>query len=134
MDLIWNDDFNFFVYLPYRQIDMINKNTTILVVLVVVVLLMTNQLLIGDFGIKEGLAAVLPNKVFDYFDGLLDDRMYLGTHTNFPFWNTQLGSTRNMSYDLRGDAPIGPIDRSVVGPWNIGSTTPIYNKPLWMVS
>lgn len=122
----------------------LDHSTTILVLLVVVVLLMTNQLLTSEIshnisykiksGIKEGLAAVLPNGMIDYFDGLLDDRMYLGTHTNFPFWNTQLGSTRNMSYDLRGDVPIGPIDRSIVGPWNISSTTPIYNKPLWMVS
>lgn len=69
-------------------------------------------------------------KKLDFFD----DRMYLTTHTMFPFWNTQLGSTRNMSYDLRGDVPINPIGKSFVGPWNISSTVPIYNKPLWMVS
>ena len=54
------------------------------------------------------------------------------THTDFPFWNTQLGTTRNMSYDLRGDIP---IPRQPVGPWlNSSRAAPIVNKPLWMVS
>ena len=56
----------------------------------------------------------------------------MSTHTNFPFWNVQLGSKRNMSYDIRGDIPIVP---SYTGPWlNSGRAPPIYNKPLWMVS
>ena len=53
------------------------------------------------------------------------------THTDYPWWNVQLGTTGNMSYDLRGDVPIGS---GYLGPWNISSTTPIHNKPLWMVS
>ena len=60
-----------------------------------------------------------------------NDLMYLGTHTQFPFWNVQLGSKKNMSYDLRGDVPITP---GYVGPWNLSSTQPIYNKPLAAVS
>ena len=67
----------------------------------------------------------------NYSPWLDDDNYWLNTHTNFPFWNSQLGSTRNMSYDLRGDVPIYP---GYVGPWNISSTAPIQNKPLWMVS
>ena len=56
---------------------------------------------------------------------------YMRTHTNFPFWNTQLGSTRNMSYDLRGDVPI-PYYMEV--PFNMTTRIPIRNKPLYAVS
>lgn len=54
---------------------------------------------------------------------------YFMTHTNYPFWNSQLGTTRGMSYDLRGDIP---IPRSYVGPWNIGTRSPIVNRPLYL--
>ena len=53
------------------------------------------------------------------------------THTNFPFWNSQLGSTRNMSYDLRGDVPI-PHYMNI--PFNMGTRVPIRNKPLYLAS
>jgi len=56
---------------------------------------------------------------------------YLATHTNFPFWNTQMGSTRNMSYDLRGDVPI-PYYMNV--PFNMGTRIPIRNRPLYAIS
>lgn len=48
-------------------------------------------------------------------------------YTDFPFWNTQLGTTRNMSYDIRGDVP---IKKMYTGPWLQSSQTPIYNRPL----
>lgn len=48
----------------------------------------------------------------------------------YPWWNSTR-STRNMSYDLRGDVP---IPRTYVGPWNNSSYAPIVNKPLWLVS
>ncbi len=48
---------------------------------------------------------------------------------DYPWWNT---TTRNMSYDIRGDPMI--IPRDYVGPWNISPHYPIQNKPLWMVS
>lgn len=31
-----------------------------------------------------------------------DKFSYINTHTNFPFWNTQIGTKRGMIYDLRG--------------------------------
>ncbi len=71
-----------------------------------------------------------PRKVLKKLEDFRDS-VWLNTYTNFPFWNTQLGSTRNMSYDIRGDVPIG---HSYVGPWLQSSTRPIYNKPLWVVS
>lgn len=60
----------------------------------------------------------------------LDD-IYSNTHTNFPFWNTQLGNKRNMSYDLRGD-PSSPYINWT--PFNMASTVPIRNKPLYLIS
>lgn len=59
-------------------------------------------------------------------------RWFVRTNNWWPWWNSQIGTTRNMSYDLRGD-PF-PIPRYNVGPWNNSSISPIYNKPLWMVS
>ena len=53
-------------------------------------------------------------------------------HTNLPWWNTQIGSKRNMSYDLRGDLPI--YEDNWITPWNIPSRIPISNRPLFMVS
>lgn len=37
------------------------------------------------------------------------------------------GTTRNMSYDIRGDPFIA---KSYVGPWNISTIRPIRNRPL----
>jgi len=66
----------------------------------------------------------------NYKSNILYDPYY-DTHTQFPFWNTQLGSKRNMSYDLRGDAGIPYI---MWTPFNMASTVPIRNKPLYLVS
>ena len=46
---------------------------------------------------------------------------------NCPFWNSRVGQTRNMSYDLRGD-PIKIPKQSFM--WNNSTLTPIYNKSL----
>lgn len=48
-------------------------------------------------------------------------------YTNFPWWNTSLGTTSNMSYDLRGDPSIIPRTEFI---WNNSSTIPIYNPPI----
>jgi hypothetical protein len=45
----------------------------------------------------------------------------------FPFWNSPLRSTRNMSYDLRGDVPIPYM---MTGPFNMSSRMPIQNRSL----
>ena len=45
-------------------------------------------------------------------------------YTNLPWWNTSLGNTTNMSYDLRGDPLIIPRTNFV---WNNGTNFPIYN-------
>ena len=46
-------------------------------------------------------------------------------YTNLPWWNTSLGNTRNMSYDLRGDPVIIPKTNFV---WNNSSIFPIHNR------
>ncbi len=48
-------------------------------------------------------------------------------YTNLPWWNTSLGNTTNMSYDLRGDPLITPRTNFV---WNNGTNFPIYNQPV----
>lgn len=48
-------------------------------------------------------------------------------YTNFPWWNTSLGNTSNMSYDLRGDPLVIPRTNYV---WNNPTTYPIYNTPI----
>lgn len=45
-------------------------------------------------------------------------------YTNLPWWNTPLGNTSNMSYDLRSDPLVIPRTNFV---WNNSSTFPIYN-------
>ena len=47
--------------------------------------------------------------------------------TNFPWWNTMLCNTRNMSYDLRGDPLIIPRTNYV---WNNSTIFPIYNRSI----
>jgi len=47
--------------------------------------------------------------------------------TNFPWWNTMLGNTTNMSYDLRGDPLIIPRTNYV---WNNSTIFPIYNRSI----
>lgn len=50
----------------------------------------------------------------------------------YPIWNIPTRSTRNMSYDLRGDVPIP--DTGFWSPFNMSTLRPIQNKPLWMIS
>ena len=60
-------------------------------------------------------------------------------------WNMPTRSTRNISYDIRGDPFPIPQSQSVkaraslipnyyVSPWLNSPLFPIQNKPLWMVS
>lgn len=45
----------------------------------------------------------------------------------FLWWNSNR-STRNMSYDLRGDIPVHDVRPNMI--WNVSSLNPIHNKPL----
>lgn len=57
--------------------------------------------------------------------------IYENFYTNNLFWNTQLGNKKNMSYDLRGDVPIPYF---TIFPFNMSSTFPIMNRPLYSIS
>ena len=48
-------------------------------------------------------------------------------YTNLPWNNMPLGTTSNMSYDLRGDPIMIPKTELI---WNNSSTFPIHNRPL----
>lgn len=114
------------------------RQTVILLVILILLYILT---LPSMYKIRETIANIYdngPTEVFgDFWYRPYGYNMHRGypfhyrTHTNFPFWNMQLGTTRNMSYDLRGDMP---IHRTPTGPWLQSSVTPIKNKPLWMVS
>ncbi len=52
---------------------------------------------------------------------------YSNGYTDFPWWNTKLGMTTNMSYDLRGDPIIIPKNNFV---WLNSSIMPIHNKSI----
>ena len=67
------------------------------------------------------------NGPFSYYYNQYDPSY--DTHTEFAFWNTQRGTRRGMSYDLRGDAG-APIPNRQVFPFNMSTMTPIVNKPL----
>lgn len=62
------------------------------------------------------------SKIFEKF-GLQMHQAFFD-HTNFPFWNTRIGQTTNMSYDLRGDPIIIPKRNFL---WNNSGLVPIYN-------
>jgi hypothetical protein len=51
----------------------------------------------------------------------------LNGYTNLPWNNMALGTTSNMSYDLRGDPLVIPRNNFI---WNNSSTFPIYNHPI----
>lgn len=51
-----------------------------------------------------------------------------GFNNDFPFFNFPIGTTRNMSYDLRGDVPIPYF---IWTPFNMTTRVPIQNRPLW---
>ena len=94
-----------------------------LVILIIILPYLFKTLNVDHFATQQ-FAYVNPNDYPEY-DPAFD------THTNFAFWNTQRGTKRGMSYDLRGDVPIGQRQWF---PFNMSSLSPIVNKPLWMVS
>lgn len=63
--------------------------------------------------------------IYPTHQGYSPTNPYWNGYTNFPFWNTPLGTTKNMSYDLRGDPLVIPRQTF---PWNNSSIYPIYNN------
>jgi hypothetical protein len=81
-----------------------------------------------------------------FFTKILGIEGFYSTNLFWGPFNEPIRSTRNMSYDLRGDVP---LSHGYVGPWsanlnlqhykyslwrNISPYYPIQNKPLWLVS
>lgn len=52
-------------------------------------------------------------------------------HNYYQLWNEPMRSTRNMSYDLRGDVP---IPNYINMPWNMSERMPIQNRSLSDIS
>ena len=71
------------------------------------------------------LALFVNIEVFESFS--ISRYLQYGDHTNFPFNNTRLGNTTNMSYDLRGDPLIIPPEEYT---WNNPGSYPIYNTSI----
>jgi hypothetical protein len=65
------------------------------------------------------------NNLFENFTNFIIP--YSNGYTNLPWWNTRIGNTSNMSYDLRGDPIIIPKNQFI---WNNSSIFPIYNKSI----
>ncbi len=103
--------------------------TGLAIALIIVILLLPYFL---NFSIKDHFvqnAIYYPDNDYDNDNYVYDPAF--NTHTNFAFWNTQKGTKSGMSYDLRGDVPIGSHQ---IFPFNMATTVPIQNKPLYMVS
>ena len=66
----------------------------------------------------------------DVFESFGIHNLQYFDHTNFLFNNTRLGTTNNMSYDLRGDPIIIPPEQYI---WNNPETYPIYNTSIYNV-
>ena len=64
------------------------------------------------------------NSPFNWFNNFIPIN---NGYTNLPWWNTSLGNTTNMSYDLRGDPVVIPRTNYV---WNNSSIFPIYNSSI----
>ena len=73
------------------------------------------------FNIYQSYQSFIPQSLnwFNYFIPQTNG------YTNLPWWNTRLGNTNNMSYDIRGDPIIIPRTNFV---WNNGTVFPIYNS------
>ncbi len=84
------------------------------------------------FGKPENFFAPVDRPYYHYADYPRFHRADVdNSHTDFLFWNTQLGTKRNSSYDLRGDVWYPDL---MWTPFNMASTVPIRNKPLYLVS
>jgi hypothetical protein len=102
-------------------------------VLVIVLLYLNPNLCLEKFNISQTFQSFVPINTYKYplinpADSSYSDGYYIpfeNGYTNLPWWNTSLGNTSNMSYDLRGDPSILPRTNFV---WNNGTNFPIYNQ------
>jgi hypothetical protein len=107
----------------------------IILIVILVLIYIYNKLYVEEFAVYWSGAPVrgivpLPfyssTANYDKSYGQAQVPMAYG-YTNFPFNNTRLGQTKNMSYDLRGDPLIIPKYPFM---WNYSTLTPIYNRSI----
>lgn len=65
---------------------------------------------------------IKPLQMYDWFSYFIPES---NGYTNLPWWNTRLGNTTNMSYDLRGDPLVIPRTNFI---WNNSDISPINNQ------
>lgn len=105
-------------------------------VLVIILIYLNQSLIIEKFNSYQTFQSFVPTNAYKYpiyqlinpTLSLYWNRYYIpwnNGYTNLPWWNTSLGNTSNMSYDLRGDPIIIPQTNFV---WNNGTKFPIYNQ------
>ena len=97
-----------------------NSFLTLILFILCIILLFYLFALFKDLNINENFN----NKIYllEYPNNTSDK-----THTNFPWWNSQIGTKKNMSYDLRGD--ISPADY-INFPFNMSTIIPIINNSI----
>ena len=108
----------------------------VILVLIFIMIYINKDNFIEEFDAYQTFQSFFPINAYKYPMYSLVDPTYSGNwwsyfipnsngYTNLPWWNTSLGNTTNMSYDIRGD-PI-PIPRTNFV-WNNGTVFPIYNQ------
>jgi hypothetical protein len=99
---------NFFIVIIYKMI-------IILILIIILIFFYINQCnFYEDFMV--------------YWSGdLVQPIVGVQKYPNYPFWNSRIGQTSNMSYDLRGDPLTIPKYPYM---WNYSTLTPIHNKSL----
>lgn len=110
----------------------------VFVLILLIALIYLNQsLLVEKFNLYQTFQSFVPINTYKYpmtyplinpADSPYSNGYYIpfsNGYTNLPWWNTSLGNTSNMSYDLRGDPSIIPRTNFV---WNNGTNFPIYNQ------
>ena len=97
-------------------------------ILVIVLIYLNPNLCVEKFNVYQTFQSYIPINAYKYpMYPLVSPPYfpYVNGYTNLPWWNTSLGNTSNMSYDLRGDPLIIPRTNFA---WNNGTNFPIYNQ------
>lgn len=100
----------------------------VFILIILIIFFYVNQeALIEKFNDYQTFFPIFPINTYKY--PMLNSSGYYipwsNGYTNLPWWNTSLGNTSNMSYDIRGDPLIIPRTNFA---WNNGTTFPIYNQ------
>ena len=96
----------------------------IILILILIFFYINQDRWIETFSMYQTFQSFAPLNVYKYpfYPTFMS---YWNGYTNFPWWNTSLGNTSNMSYDLRGDPLVIPRSNFV---WQNATRFPIYNQ------